>query len=131
MRRVVYVGITRAKHSLYIYNDISFLDSQPTIVVTLSMADVWLDYFRNHKEEILRLRSGEKINYRDGYLISQQGRCIACLSIAMRERMKNYEGKGYRVTDAEVSYVLAWRPREEPQEVAVCLANLTLEKTDR
>ena len=39
---------------------------------------------------------------------------------------KLFAEKGYQVIDAEVSYSLAWRPREEPQEVAVCLANLTL-----
>ena len=50
------------------------------------------------------------------------------LSKAMRERIKEFEDKSYAVADAEVSYILAWRPREEPQEVAVCLANLTLEK---
>ena len=67
------------------------------------------------------------MTYRNGYLLSENGEYIASLSNAMRDRMKDYEEKGYQVIDAEVSYILAWRPREEPQEVAVCLANLTLE----
>ena len=92
------------------------------------MSDVWLDYFRDHKEKTLRLRSGDKMTYRNGYLLSEKGEFIASLSTAMRDRMKDYEEKGYHVADVEVSYILAWRPREEPQEVAVCLANLTLEK---
>lgn len=127
MLRAIYVGITRAKHNLFIYNDISFLTLQPTIALSLSMSDVWLDYFRDHKESVLRLRSGDKMTYRNGYLLSEKGEYIASLSNAMRDRMKDYEEKGYQVVDAEVSYILAWRPREEPQEVAVCLANLTLE----
>jgi hypothetical protein len=32
------------------------------------------------------------------------------------------------VAHAEASYILAWRPRDESQEVAVCLAVLILEK---
>ena len=45
--------------------------------------------------------------------------------------MDDMEEKGYTVANAEVSYVLAWRPREEPQETAVCLANLILHKGNR
>ena len=47
MLRVIYVGITRAKHALYIYNNTSFLNIQPSISHSLSMRDVFLDYFRN------------------------------------------------------------------------------------
>ena len=126
MLRAIYVGITRARHNLYIHNDTSLLADQPTIVLSLSMHDVWLDYFRDRKESVLRLRGGDKLRYSNGYLLSPQGEYIASLSTVMRERIKGYEGKGYTVTDAEASYILAWRPREEPQELAVCLANLQL-----
>ncbi|MBQ7687478.1 MAG: RecQ family ATP-dependent DNA helicase [Bacteroidaceae bacterium] len=126
MLRAIYVGITRAKHNLYLFNDASFLSSQPSIVLSLSMRDVWLDYFRNHKEQVLRLRSGDKLNYSDGYLLNKQGMRIASLSNAMRERIKELESKNYSVADVEVSYVIAWHPREEQQEVAICLANIIL-----
>jgi ATP-dependent DNA helicase RecQ len=122
------VGITRAKHKLYLYNDVTFLTSQPSIVISLSMRDVWLDYFRLHKEQVLRLRSGDKLNYADGYLLNQQGIRIASLSNAMRDRIKELETMNYSVADVEVSYVIAWRPREEQQEVAICLANIVLNK---
>ena len=91
------------------------------------MRDVWLDYFRNRKEQILRLRSGDKLDCSDGYLLSG-GERIGRLSNAMRDRLKELEARGYTVTDAEVSFVLAWRPREEDKEIAVCLANLVLDK---
>ncbi|MBR3091450.1 MAG: RecQ family ATP-dependent DNA helicase [Bacteroidaceae bacterium] len=128
MLRAVYVGITRAKHNLFIYKDTAFLDPQPSIALSLSMHDVWLDYFRNHKEQTLHLRSGDKMHYNNDCLSSQQGVRITFLSTAMRDRMKEYEAKGYQVTDAEVSFVLAWRPPEEQEEIAVCLANLILNK---
>ena len=126
--RAIYVGITRAKHNLFIYNDTSFFSNQTTIALSLSMSDVWLDYFKEKKEQVLRLRSGDKLKYSKGFLLSRQGEFIASLSRAMRERIKELEKKGYSVTDAEVSYILAWRPREVPQEIAVCLANLLLSK---
>ena len=127
MMRAIYVGITRAKHNLYLYNDVSFLISQPSIVISLSMRDVWLDFFRHHKKQVLCLRSGDKLNYADGYLLNQQGIRIASLSKAMRDRIKDLESKNYSVADVEISYVIAWRPREEQQEVAICLANIILD----
>lgn len=128
MLRTIYVGITRAKHKLYLYNDVSFLTSQSSIVLSLSMRDVWLDYFRHHKEQVLRQRSGDKLDYADGYLLNQQGIRIASLSNAMRDRIKELESKNYSVADVEVSYIIAWRPREEQQEVAISLANIVLSK---
>ena len=129
MLRAIYVGITRAKHNLYLYNDVSFLTSQSSIVLSLSMRDVWLDYFRHRKEQVHRLRSGDKLGYAEGYLLNQQGQRIASLSNAMRDRIKELESKNYSVADVEVSYVIAWRPREEQQEVAICLANIVLNKS--
>lgn len=131
MLRTIYVGITRSKHNLFIYHDISCLSIQPSIALSLSMRDVWLDYFRDRKEQVLCLRSGDKLSYRNGYLVSQKGEYIANLSAAMKDKLKEFAEKGYAVTDAEVSYILAWRPREDPQEVAVCLANLILEKSQQ
>ena len=127
MLRAIYVGITRAKHNLFIYSDTSFLTNQTSIVLSLSMRDVWLDYFRNRKEQILRLRSGEKLDYSEGYLLSH-GMRIGSLSITMRERIKELEKKGYAVSDTEVSFVIAWKPLEEKREIAVCLANMVLNK---
>ncbi len=91
------------------------------------MRDVWLDYFRNHKDQVLRLRSGDRLDYSDGYLLSRDGR-IGSLSNAMRDSIKELKARGYAVIDAKVSFVLAWRPREEDKEIAVCLANLVLDK---
>lgn len=130
MKRALYVGITRAKHNLYIYNDTSFLANQPSMVLSLSMRDVWLDYFRDNKEQVLSLRSGDKLRYSNGFLITENGAYIGKLSKSMAERVGDYESKRYAITDAEVSYILAWRPREEPQELAVCLANLVLTKVN-
>ena len=125
--RAVYVGITRAKHHLHIYNNTSFLSKQPALVISLSMHDVFLDYFKDHKEQILRLRSGDKLEYSDGYILSH-GTRLGRLSNEMLKRIKELESKNYSVADTEASFIIAWRPREEKTEIAVCLANLVLEK---
>ena len=124
--RTIYVGLTRARRNLYIYNK-PVLD-QTNISISLNLHDVWLDYFKERKDKVLRLRSGDGLKYSKGYLISQQGDFIACLSKARKQQMEELYQKGYHVISAQVSYILAWRPREEPQEVAVCLANIILQK---
>ncbi len=124
--RTIYVGLTRARQNLYIYHN-PVLD-QTNISISLSLHDVWLDYFKERKDKVLRLRSGEGLRYSNGYLVSQHGDYIACLSKTQKEQMKDLQQKGYIVNDVEVSYILAWRPREESQEVAVCLANIILKK---
>jgi ATP-dependent DNA helicase RecQ len=124
--RTTYVGLTRARHNLYIYNNPQL--PQTNIAVGLTLRDVWLSYFREHKNSVLHLRSGDPLNYSKGYLITAQGECIARLSKAMQQQMDGLEQRGYTVVGAEVSYILAWRPREETEELAVCLANLFLVK---
>ena len=125
--RTIYVGLTRARRNLYIYHQPE-LDNA-NISISLSLRDVWLNYFKERKSCVLQLRSGDPLKYSNGYLVSQNGDNIASLSKARREQMEELQKKGYRVVSATVSYILAWRPREEPQEVAVCLANLYLRKT--
>lgn len=124
--RTIYVGLTRARQNLYIYHN-PVLD-QANISISLSLHDVWLDYFKERKDKVLRLRSGEGLRYSNGYLVSQHGDYIACLSKTRKEQMKELKQRGYIVNDVEVSYILAWRPREESREVAVCLANIILKK---
>ena len=124
--RTVYVGLTRARRNLYIYPR-PLLD-QTNISISLNLRDVWLDYFKERKDKVLRLRSGDSLQYSNGFLVSQQGDYIACLSRARKQQMEDLFQKGYHVISAQVSYILAWRPREEPHEVAVCLANIILQK---
>ena len=43
-----------------------------------------------------------------------------------REEIERLEGKGYQVTEGEVDFIVAWSPKGENQEYAVCLATLYL-----
>lgn len=125
--RTTYVGLTRARHNLYIYENPVL--GQTNIAIGLTLRDVWLDYFMERKSTILRLRSGDFLNYSNGYLITKNGECVASLSKAMRQQVDDLQQRGYIVDSTEVSYVLAWRPRDAQEEVAVCLANINLKKT--
>lgn len=126
--RAYYVGLTRAKKNLYL------VPKPPTeyssISIALDMHDVWLDYFKNRKQMVLNLRSGDPLQYKDGYLFNNQGQNIAALSAAGKEKLKAWTDRGYEVTNAKVSYTLAWKPQESDMEYAVCLANIVLTKKE-
>ena len=124
--RAYYVGLTRARRNLYL------VTNPPTeyssISIALNMRDVWLDFFKGRKDIVLLLRSGDSLQYNDGYLLNEQGTHVAALSASGKERLKAWTDKGYEVASAKVSYTLAWKPQGSNMEYAVCLANMQLSK---
>ncbi len=126
--RAYYVGLTRARKNLYL------VTNPPAhcaaISIALNMHDVILDFFKGRKEFVLRLRSGDTLKYQNGYLLNEQGVNIAALSATGKEKLKAWTDKGYAVTEAKVSFTLAWKPQNSPLEYAVCLTNMVLNKTE-
>ena len=124
--RAYYVGLTRAKRNLYL------VTNPPTeyssISIALNMRDVWLDFFKGRKDIVLRLRSGDNLQYRDGYLLNEREVNVAALSASGKHKLKAWTDKGYEVINAKVSYTLAWKPQDSNVEYAVCLANAVLSK---
>lgn len=126
--RAYYVGLTRAKRTLFLVKNPSVQYS--LISISLNMRDVWLDFFKCRKDIVLRLRSGDSLQYNDGYLLNEQGTNIVALSASGKDKLKVWTNKGYEVTSAKVSYTLAWRPKDSETEYAICLANIVLSKVD-
>ena len=55
--------------------------------------------------------------------------CLDALTYAGNyNNIKDLEGKGYIVSETEVSYVLAWQPKNEEHEIIILLANMVLTK---
>ena len=127
--RAYYVGLTRAKQTLFLVTNPPVQYSSISIV--LNMRDVWLDFFKGRKDIVLRLRSGDNLQYNDGYLLNEQGTNIFALSTSGKDKLRVWTDKGYEVTSAKVNYTLAWRPKESETEYAVCLANIILSKVDQ
>ena len=126
--RAYYVGLTRAKQNLYLVTKPPVEYS--SISIALNMRDVWLDFFKGRKDIVLRLRSGDGLQYKDGYLLNDQGINIMALSASGKEKLKTWTDKGYEVTNAKVSYTLAWKPQDTETEYAVCLANIVLKRKE-
>ena len=144
MRRY-YVGMTRAKNRLFIHTngncfnhlsaDQHFTDPQPyampgEIILQLSHKDVYLDFFKERKREILALRGGDSLTYSDFFLFAPSTHTpVAKLSQKMQATLSEWEARNYRVKSASVRFVVAWKPKDAPKdesETAVLLADLVL-----
>ena len=146
MRRY-YVGLTRARKRLFVHTDGSWFDGLAVdqygvdmqdyampeeIVLQLSHKDAYLDFFKGKKLEILALRSGDPLCYKDFFLYETVGnRPVVKLSSRMQKVLIDWEKRGYTVRSAQVRFVVAWKPKDAPAgepETAVLLADLVLEK---
>lgn len=140
-----YVGITRARNRLFVHTNLhcfqnNFVDcyvvdeqeySMPEeVVLQLSHRDVYLDFFKDRKRDILTLKSGDALEYRDAVLYeTSTHKAVAKLSLGMEQRIKKWEAKGYVVTAASVRFVVAWKSNDASKadpETAVLLVDLVL-----
>lgn len=144
MRRY-YVGMTRAKKRLYIHTngdcfnclpvDNSIVDNQQysmpdEVVLQLSHKNVYLGFFKGIKRDVLALRSGDALVYKDFMLYAvSTNRPVAKLSQKMQADLSEWEKRGYKVKSASVRFVVAWKPKDAPKdepETAVLLADMVL-----
>ena len=47
----------------------------------------------------------------------------------MRDRIAQFQAKGYHVTDAEATFIVVWHPQDDPQEYAIILPTVILDGT--
>lgn len=147
-KRKLYVGITRAKNALYIhYNtglfskftlpgvehveDEKIYGEPEEITLQTTHRDVVLDFFREKKEMLLRLRSGMALYIKDTCLfVEQDGRFIrvAKLSKACRERISKLQAQGYNPYSAEIRFIVAWKKENEVEEIPVILSDIHFRK---
>lgn len=147
--RRYYVGITRAKHRLFIHTTTSLFDRLPVdqkiaeqvqcsmpneIVLQLSHKDVNLGFFKSRKREILALRASEPLRFDNNYLYNVNTNCPVCqLSHKMQAELRDWIERDYHVCGATIRFIVAWLPKDAPkdeEEHAVLLADLSLRKSN-
>lgn len=148
--RRCYVGATRAKQRLFIFTNSLMFDGMPAdehfsdqqqydtpdeIVLQLSHKDVNLGFFKHRKKEILTLRAGDSLKFKNNYLLACQPEIPVCqLSQKMQTEINQWMGKGYYVSSTSIRFIVAWKPKDAPveeEESAVILADLTLVRSSR
>ena len=147
-KRKIYVGLTRAKNELYIHCNNSIFNKinikevdvvkdersygEPDeIMLQLSYRDVVLDYFKEKKDYIVKLRSGDVLQVEDEYLsavVDERIIRVVKYSKAFKERLEGLKAKGYHPSVASIRFVLAWKGKEDENETAIILPDLCFEK---
>lgn len=147
-KRQIYVGLTRAKNSLYIhcnsdvlgnceavgvenvYDDTLYPEPKELILHT-THRDVVLDYFKSRKDLVKSLRSGDPLSINAPYLSSElNGRTvnIAKFSKSFSMKLNGLIGKGFYPAAANVRFIVWWKGENDEEETPVILANLKLLK---
>lgn len=148
-KRVVYVGLTRAKSLLHIHTNTGFFDQfdlpfvhrvtnsetypEPAeIMIELGHKDVVLDFFKWKTQIIPKLRSGDPLTLEGEYLVTCEPRPVraAKLSNACRTKLSELSEKGYAVQRAEVRYTVWWKGKEDEEETLISLPSLFLRRTE-
>lgn len=147
-KRALYVALTRAKSDLSVHYYGSFMEGKPLpgatyqqdmalypepseIVLQFGHKDVVLDFFKGRKAKILSLQSGEPL-YADGAYLSYDDngtkKRLIKLSKKAQEQLEVLTNKGYRIQNAEIRFVVAWKHDDDAEEHAIVLPTLYMVK---
>jgi len=144
-RRELYVGMTRAKHRLAIHTNNNCLDEihsehlvrkydnttypdAELLVLHLTHRDIWLDFFSYKQRLIESLKSGDKLRVNGEGCANEKGEVLLKFSTAFKADIKRYEEKGYRLSAAEVNYIVYWIKEGADIEIAIILPQLHFKK---
>ena len=92
------------------------------------MHDVNLNFFKDKKNFIFQLKGGTTLYYDEGCLRTSSGNRVVLLSKDKRKEIESWNEKGYHITAARISCILAWKGKDDNEESAVILPDLVLQK---
>lgn len=145
--RKIYVGITRAKTALYILTNTDFFYNFSTadivkttdnnnygtineIVLQLTHRDVVLDFLRDKKSIIFKLKSGIPLKVEGNYLAAQiDGKTtrIAKFSQKFVNNIEELFKKKYHIVGAQLRFIVAWKGENDTSFTAVPLSDIFFE----
>ena len=143
-KRKLYVAMTRAKKLLHIhyfgedfdrFSEYATTDEvdlhtypKPTeLILQISHRDVYLDFFKDKKQLILKLKSGMHLTVRGNRLYVQvSGKLQPVLQFSSKcnEDVKRLIAAGYTPYNAVVRFICAWKGKDDTEESAVILADV-------
>ncbi len=147
-RRKIYVGLTRAKSRLHIHYNNGIFDEFDTaglekitdenkypspdeIILQLGHKDVFLGFFKDKKNFILRLKSGMKLFVTPNgmNIVTKDGqREVLRFSKAFKGQLSELAGRGYVPYKGEIRFITAWTDKEDNTECAVILPDIYMKR---
>lgn len=147
-RRQLYVAMTRAKQNLIIHLNGNYLDDiscqdmeqisddfqyKPSnlLVMHLSHKDIWLDYFIAKQNIIADLKCGDRMLVDRSGCSDKNGNYIIKFSNSCKEKIIEYESKGYKLSESKINYMAYWKKKESEDEILIILPELKFRKHDK
>lgn len=142
-KRLLYVGMTRAKSLLSIHykgnyfskfqleqgihriEEANFADPE-TLILHLSHNDVWLSYFFGRKQQIQDLRPGDKLEIHGHECFNAKGESVLRFSNAFKKTLESFEKKGYTLQKGFINWMVYWKDTELDKEALAILPELVL-----
>ena len=97
----------------------------------LTHKDVVLNFFKDKKELILKLRSGMKLAVNGSFLsaeINDRDVNIVKFSKAFEERIRDLQSKGYTPTASIIRFIVVWKSEDDEKEYAIILPDISFVK---
>ncbi|MGD9909448.1 MAG: RecQ family ATP-dependent DNA helicase [Candidatus Izemoplasmatales bacterium] len=140
-KRLLYVGMTRAKNNLHIHYTGNFFDQfisdhveykydseeyeiPPRLLIQMSMKDINLGYFKYVQSSNSNLVSGQEVQLSDEKTISVNGRKILQFSKGFSLKFEEIQKMGYQVANIYIKHRMFWYDKEEEKEYLVCLPEI-------
>ncbi|RZS95317.1 RecQ family ATP-dependent DNA helicase [Cecembia calidifontis] len=144
-RRLLYVGMTRAKSLLSIHYRGNYLDGitaeamerievqaleedHGPLLLQLGLKDINLGFCAFRQKLIHRLRTGDLLSLEGNDCLNDQGQTVLRFSMAFQQSLAQFMEKGYTVQQVSVNWLVYWHNPETEKDVLVLLPELVLHK---
>lgn len=145
----LYVGMTRAKNSLFIhyngdvfngykFDDIECIEDNADymepeeLILQLTHRDVYLDFFKKRISYIQNLIAGKDLIVKDdNAFYAEMGGAeikIGYFSNAFRAKLARLRAKGFVPDSAKIRFIVLWKGEEDTEEIPIILPDVKLKK---
>jgi len=142
-KRQLYVAMTRAKSNLSIHYNSNFLyslkvdnlsyvkddleyDEPRQIAFYLTHRDVQLGYFEFVQQRMNGLQSGSGLMVLEDGLGNGRGELVLKYSKTFKETLQERQMRGFKVTAAQINFIVYWKGENEDREVKIILPKILL-----
>lgn len=147
-KRLLYVGLTRAKNNLSIHLNGNYLDNihaenlerledvtiyQPPkeLILNLSHKDLYLDKFLGMDKLISQYTCGEELIVVNQKILDRNGNPLVQFSAKFNDRLLELNQKGYVIKIARVNFIVYWHKKDTEIETRIILPELRLERINQ
>ena len=146
-KRLLYVGMTRAKQQLTIHtnckyfnrisvenmvkvDDNEFYAPPNEIAMHLTHKDVWLDYFINRQYLISQLTCGDTLTISNDECLNAKGQQVLKFSQQFMKEIEKLKENNYIPKIAKVNFIVYWQKEDTNQEIRIVLPEVYFEKSE-